>query len=55
MTIDAQREGERGRRGAPHVPPQKTLKNCKKNAIKHENRGPPPRFTHNPMNPLKRI
>jgi hypothetical protein len=25
--IDAHR-GERGRRGASHVPPQKTLKNC---------------------------
>jgi hypothetical protein len=24
-------------------------------AIKHENRGPPPRFSHNPMYPLKRI
>jgi hypothetical protein len=40
----------RGRRGVPHVHPQKTF--CNK---KHKNRGPPPTFFHNPMNPLKRI
>jgi hypothetical protein len=26
-----------------------------KNAIKHENRGPPPRFSLNPKYPLKRV
>jgi hypothetical protein len=25
-----------------------------KNAIKHENRGPPPRFSHNPKYPLQK-
>jgi hypothetical protein len=51
--IDAHRGGGEG---APHVPPSKDFEKLKhKNAIKHVNRGLPPRFSHNPMYPLKRI
>ena len=46
--------GERGEGGggAPHVPPQKPKKKLDHQiSIKHENRGPPPRFSHNPKYP----
>jgi hypothetical protein len=51
-SIDAHRGG--GDAGAPHLPPQKTLTNCNiKNAIRHENRGPHPRFFTTPSTPSK--
>jgi hypothetical protein len=46
-------DGERG--GHLMHPLKRLIKILTKNAIKHENRGPPPRFSHNPMYPLKRI
>jgi hypothetical protein len=48
VSIDAH-----GGMGAPYIPPKKDLQNWSKNAIKHENRGPP-RFSHNPKNPLQK-
>jgi hypothetical protein len=41
--------GVRGRRGEPHIPPQKTSKNWIIK-IKHENE-PTARFSHNPKYP----
>jgi hypothetical protein len=44
------------KRGGPNVPPQKDFERLDhKNAIKHENREPPPRFSHSPKYPLKII
>jgi hypothetical protein len=44
------------KRGEPNVPPKKDFERLDhKNAIKHENSGPPPRFSHSPKYPLKRI
>jgi hypothetical protein len=46
--IDAHKGGD-GRRGGPSSTPSKDFgKFGHKNAIKHENRGPP-RFFHNPL------
>jgi hypothetical protein len=43
-------QGEGG--GLPRVPPSKEFENLDhKNAIKQVNRGPPPRFSHNPKYP----
>jgi hypothetical protein len=46
---------ERGNEGgirAPRVPPSKDFKKLNhKNAIKHKNRGPPPKYFHNPEYP----
>jgi hypothetical protein len=47
--------GEGGVRGYLVYPLKRLEKFEHKNAIKHKNRGPPPRFSHNPMCPLKRI
>jgi hypothetical protein len=44
-------EGEEG--GTSCTPSKDFEKFYYKNAIKHENRGPPPRFSHNSMYPLK--
>jgi hypothetical protein len=54
---ETDRDAHRGEEGAHHVPPQKTLKKWikYKNVIKHVNREPPPRFSHNRKYPLKRI
>ncbi len=47
--------GERGEGGTSCTPSKDFEKLLHRNTIKHENRGPPPRFFHNPMYPLKRI
>jgi hypothetical protein len=51
--------GGRGRwwrRGGTSITPSKDFKILdRKNAIKHVNKGPLPRFSHNPKYPLKRI
>jgi hypothetical protein len=59
-SIDAHR-GRGGRRGegeggrTSSTPSKDFEKLDHKNAIKHEKRRPPPRFSHSPMYPLKRI
>jgi hypothetical protein len=55
--IDAHRGwGERGEEGNTSCTPSKDFEKLDhKNAIKHENRGPPPTFSPNPKYPLKRI
>jgi hypothetical protein len=55
--IDAHRGGGRGgEEGGTSCAPSKDFEKLQhKNAIKHENRGPPPIFFHNPMYSLKRI
>jgi hypothetical protein len=40
-----------GRREAPHVPPQKTLKNLVIKIQQNTKREYPPRFSHNPKYP----
>jgi hypothetical protein len=58
MTVPTNIDALRGGRGGmeePHVRPQKTEKLDLKNALKHEKKGPPPNFFHNPKCPLKRF
>jgi hypothetical protein len=57
QTIDAHRGGGRGgwrARGAPHVPPQKTLKNCNIK-MQHNTKieGPLPDYFTTPCTPSK--
>jgi hypothetical protein len=48
--------GERGEEGGSSCTPSKDFEKLyHKNAIKHENRGPPHIIYHNPNHPLKRI
>jgi hypothetical protein len=50
-----QRRDGGGRRGATSLHPSKDFEKLDhKNAIKHKNRGPPPRFSHYPKYPPKR-
>ena len=51
--IDA--HGGGGVRGTSCTPSKDFEKLDHKNAIKHGNREPPPRFSHNPKYPLKRV
>ena len=53
--IDAYKVRERGGWGTSCTSPKDFKKFGYKNAIKNENRGPPPRFSQNPKYPLKRI
>jgi len=47
--------GVGGRMGHLTSPLKRLQKSDHNNAIKNKNRGPPPRFSHNPKYPLKRI
>jgi hypothetical protein len=46
-------EWERGPGGTSYTPSKDFGKCGQQNAIKHKNRGPP-RFSHNPKNPLQK-
>jgi len=55
LTVTVTTQGGGGEWGISCTPSKDLEKLDHKNAITHENRGPPPRFSYNHKYPLKRI